>query len=143
MKKILLLSAVFLFAVVFSQNKENTSYYEAKLDNKKTVSLYLNIMVNECSEENFYQGMYKFSDTEKWVYLNIQTNPQQEFLMSEHHIGVLMILKKSGEKLDGIYMKLKDRKQQPIHFIKKKQKDMVMKKLLDQLDELTHELFDC
>lgn len=142
MKPILLIISLLFCSPIFGQNLK-TYLYEGKIDNKHSVTLYLQSQNNECHGELEYQGMYKYNGVSNWLQLDIRYSNKNQFVFIEYGVTGIMILKKNGKTLSGIWISPDYKKQLKVNFSEKQITPQQMKNYEDQFDKVNYENNDC
>lgn len=129
------------FATSFAQEVK-THLYSGKINNR-SVRLYLKEEENQCGGPVLYSGIYQYGVGKNWIELLIQSNETGRYAMTEYRFTGVMILNRTKEGLEGIWIS-PDGKTQLKVLLKKQQLTPKLKEELEDGLERTHyENYDC
>lgn len=133
---------LFLFAIIsfksLSADEVNTTLYTGTINNR-AITLYLNQQPNPCGGETgfLYQGIYQYGKGKNWIELEISDNGKGNFCMTEFRFTGVLILKKEGALLTGLWISPDGKTQFPIS-LKKQVLSLKTKAEMEQNLERTH-----
>jgi len=112
MKTLLFTLILFITLSGFSQDEKPT-LYEGTLDGKLNITLFLSPTENACGglPDYFYNAMYKYKTSDKWIQLSTTTNNKSNFIFVEHQFTGVLLLQKSTNSLHGLWMSNDGKKQ--------------------------------
>lgn len=99
-----LLISLITFTSANAQDIKTTLY--SGTVNNRTVRLYLKERGNQCggSMLNIYEGIYQYGKGKNWIELSVSTNGKGNFCLTEYSFSGVMILKKIGKSLNGVWI---------------------------------------
>ncbi|MBS7252424.1 hypothetical protein [Flavobacterium branchiicola] len=147
MKKMLLF---FIFTFSFlshtqAQTSPTSNLYKGTLDGKTPITVYIKTEENPCTADLMYTSMYRYNKSNKWIQLDITQNVknENEFVLVEHGFSGVLILKKTGNAFNGLWISSDTKKQLKVDL---KEAVMTKKELENHektLEKVNYENNDC
>ncbi len=99
---------LFLTLITFTATNAQdikTTLYSGTVNNR-TVRLYLKERGNQCggSMMNIYESIYQYGKGKNWIELSVSTNGKGNFCLTEYNFSGVMIVKKNGNRLNGVWI---------------------------------------
>ena len=102
---------VFLFSFIsfkaISAEESTDTVYKGTINNRPVI-LYLKEYPNPCGGETgyLYTGIYQYGTTlgKNWLELTITGNGKGNFCLTEYNFSGVMIVKKNGNRLNGVWI---------------------------------------
>lgn len=140
MKKAILLILVVLS---FKANAQNEStLYKGFINGKLAVTMFIQSEENGCGDP-YFSAMYKYDKINEWIQLSINKNNKEQYALVESNFTGLMILKKDGNTLKGIWISADGKQQFTVSFKEipttSKERDNYIKKM----EEVNYQNHDC
>ncbi|WP_123845288.1 hypothetical protein [Chitinophaga lutea] len=120
--------------------------YKGTVDGKLPVTMFLHAVPSECSGEMIYQGIYRYDKTaepDNWLLLNIDHNGKNQFVMVETGFSGVLVLRKVGDTLTGIWLHPDGQKQMKVELKKKPVTEGQAEKYMNELDAANERDHDC
>lgn len=134
---------IFSLSFIFAKAQNNSTLYKGTVDGKMPVTLFLQSVENGCGGDPFYNAMYRYEKVSNWLELNVTEGAKQQFAMVEQGFTGLMILKKEGDTMNGIWISPDNKRQLPVQLkkvsISKKDRDDYEEKM----EKVSYENHDC
>lgn len=135
--------SIFTVGIANVAAQENKEYFYQGTVNNRPVRFYLKQFANDCGGSDTYAAMYQYGKGKNWIELQVQTNEKGNFCFTEIRFTGVLVLKKSQNSLNGIWISPDATKQFKVTLnqqsISAKEKEELEKRL-----EVTHyENFDC
>ncbi|SIT20826.1 hypothetical protein SAMN05421786_10910 [Chryseobacterium ureilyticum] len=138
---ILILTFITSFISLKAQN--SSALYKGTVDGKMPVTLFLQSVENGCGGDPFYNAMYRYEKVSNWLELNVTEGVKQQFAMVEEGFTGLMILKKEGETMNGIWISPDHKKQLPVQLKKVSISKKEMEGYEEKMEKVSYENHDC
>ena len=142
-RNILTTIIIILFFVKLNAQEIEIGVYEGKMNEKMPIALYLQSQEHGCTTERMYGGMYKYIGVSKWLQLKITKNDENQFVLVEYGFTGLMILKKTTDGFDGVWISPDSKKQLKIKLKKVEISDKKTEELEDTFETINHGNNDC
>lgn len=144
MKRKILITILILTAFVKLQAQElESEVYTGFMNDKMSITLYLQPQENECNGEIYYDGMYQYDGVSNWLQLNITENDKMQFVMVEHKFTGVLILQKAKYSLTGIWISPDSKKQYKVELHQAAMPTKEVESFDDTFEELNYENNDC
>ncbi|RYZ46655.1 MAG: hypothetical protein EOP49_22980 [Sphingobacteriales bacterium] len=125
----------------FAQKVKST-LYKGSIDNMP-VTLYLKTIPNECGAPDNYMAMYRYDKKSNWLQLEVATNEQHNWCMTEVGFTGVMILKTAAQTATGIWISPDGKRQLKVSLKQQPMADPEQKKMEDKLEQVNYENNDC
>lgn len=118
--------------------------YKGKINNK-AVTFYLKQEPNPCGggTGNLYRGIYQYGTGENWIELEISSNQKGDFCMTEYGFTGVLILKKMGDSMDGVWISPDGKTQHKVAFKKMMLSAKQQEEMEDHLERTHYGNHDC
>lgn len=137
---VLLALITFLGSTAYAQS-EASWLYKGKVGTAQ-VTMYIKEYVG-CGNKNTYLGMYRYDNKSKWLLLYIENKAMTNWCLTEADFTGVLLLDKSANKMDGIWMSPDHKKQLDVKLqIQYPAKDE-RAELTEQLDRILSDNSDC
>ncbi|MDQ1163137.1 hypothetical protein QE422_003505 [Chryseobacterium sp. SORGH_AS 447] len=117
--------------------------YQGTVDSKMPVTLYLQEEENGCGADPFYNGIYRYDQISNWLQLSISGNGKNQYAMVEYGFTGLMILRKEGNLMKGIWISPDGKRQLPVILQEQKIGPKQIESYKDMLEKINYENNDC
>ncbi len=141
--KITLLICTLLMSLSIKAQSVISYLYKGKMDDKMEVTLYLQEYGDPCNGKPLYRGMYKYDGVSKWLALEISTDDQGNFIMTERPYTGTMLLKKKMDKYIGTWLKPDGTKRLKVEWRQQYLSSDEMERYEKDYEELIYFLDDC
>ncbi len=138
---LLLITLSGLFAVMQAQTK--SFLYTGTVDGKMQVTLYLQEEENGCGGDPFYNGIYRYDKASTWLQLSISKNDKNQYAMVEDGFTGLMIVRKEGTDLKGLWISPDGKRQLPVILKEQVISPEQAESYKDTLEKINYENHDC
>lgn len=119
-----------------------TWLYKGSIDGKMPVTLYLNA-TDPCGGHMIYDAIYKYDSKSKWLQLSIQANEQEEYCMTESGFTGVLLLRRSGKELKGVWVSPDRKRTLSVILIQQVLSPEEKQKLETAREQVNYELNDC
>ena len=138
---LLLITLSGLFAVMRAQTK--SFLYTGTIDGKMQVTLYLQEEENGCGGDPFYSGIYRYDKVSNWLQLSISKNNKNQYAMVEDGFTGLMIVRKEGTGLKGLWISPDGKRQLPVILNNQAIHPKQAESYRETLEKINYENHDC
>lgn len=138
---LLLMTLLGLFAVMQAQTK--SFLYTGTVDGKMQVTLYLQEEENGCGGDPFYSGVYRYDKVSNWLQLSISKNDKNQYAMVEYGFTGLMIVRKEGAVMTGVWISPDGKRQLPVMLKEQAVSPKQVESYKDILEKINYENNDC
>ncbi|MGL6128612.1 hypothetical protein BBI01_21940 [Chryseobacterium artocarpi] len=138
---ILILTCILSFISLKAQN--SSTLYKGTINGKMPVTLFLQSVENGCGGDPFYNAMYRYEKVSNWLELSVTEGVKQQFAMVENGFTGLMILKKDGETMNGVWISPDNKKQLPVQLKKVSVSKKEMETYEEKMEKVNYENHDC
>lgn len=139
----LLLMLTFTMSFMTLQAQNSSTLYKGTVNGKMPVTLFLQSVENGCGGDPYYNGMYRYEKVSNWLELNVTEGVKQQFAMVEEGFTGLMILKKEGDLMNGIWISPDGKKQIPVQLKKVTVSSKELESYRNKMEQLNYENHDC
>lgn len=137
-------SLLFMFANFgFATAQEVKQYYYQGTVANRAVRFYLKQLPNNCGGDDTYVAMYQYGKGKNWIELLIQNNQKGNFCFTEIRFTGVLILKKSNNGLNGIWISPDGKQQLKVKLTQQKISTKEIAEIEDRLEVTHYENFDC
>lgn len=144
--KRLLFILLSVFAINLSAQNDfiiEQSLYEGTIDGKYKVKLFLSVE-DPCGGLPYTTGMYKYDNQEDWIPLSIAFNEEEErYCMTEYYFTGVLIIKKTGASLTGLWIAPDATRQLPVKLQKKSLSNSEKESYMETMNDLFYSYNDC
>ncbi len=127
-----------------TQAQTEISYlYKGKMDSEMDVTLYMQEYGDPCNGKPVYHGMYKYDGVSKWLALEISTDDEGNFIMTERPYTGTMLLKKKLDQYIGTWLKPDGTKRLKVEWRQQYLSSEEMEEYKKKYEELIYSLDDC
>ena len=134
---------IFSLSFIFAKAQNNSTLYKGTVDGKMPVTLFLQSVENGCGGDSFYNAMYRYEKVSNWLELNVTEGAKQQFAMVEHGFTGLMILKKEGDAMNGIWISPDNKRQLPVQLKKEPISKKDREGYEEKMEKVSYENHDC
>lgn len=134
---------IFSLSFIFAKAQNNSTLYKGTVDGKMPVTLFLQSVENGCGGDPFYNAMYRYEKVSNWLELNVTEGAKQQFSMVEHGFTGLMILKKEGDAMNGIWISPDNKRQLPVQLKKVSISKKDREDYEEKMEKVSYENHDC
>jgi hypothetical protein len=131
-----------IFSTTFGQSS-NAYLYRGKIDGKISVTMYLKSEDNSCNTKLNYQGMYKYNSVSNWLQLDISQNEKDQFILTEYGFTGVLILQKTKDGFNGIWISPDTKKQLKVELKKEVLKEKDKEMYEEKFEKVNYENYDC
>lgn len=135
---------IFCFCSISFVSAQETKkdFYQGTVDNRP-VRFYLKQHPNECGGDDTYQAIYQYGKGKKWILLLNQNDTNGNFCFTEARFTGVLILKKTTNVLEGVWISPDAKRQLKVKLTKQKISKIEMEELEERLEKTHYENFDC
>lgn len=130
-----------LFAALQAQTK--SFLYKGTVDRKMPVTLYLQQEENGCGGDPSYSGIYRYDNVSTWLQLSISKNDKNQYAMVEYGFTGLMIVRKEGSVITGVWISPDGKRQLPVMLKEQAISPKQAESYKDTLEKINYENHDC
>lgn len=143
LKNLFLIALFSLLGISSLSAQENKEYfYQGTVDNRP-VRFYLKQFANNCGGNDTYTAMYQYGKGKNWIELQAQTNEKGNFCFTEIRFTGVIILKKTQNRLNGIWISPDGKKQLVVALSQQSITPKEIEALEERLEITHYENFDC
>ena len=133
-----------LFTITIALGQNTKSYlYKGTVDGKLPITMYLKSEDNGCTPKLQYEGMYKYDKVSNWLQLEVTTNDKGQFILTEYDFTGVLILQKTAEGFNGIWISPDTKRQLKVVLKKEKLSEKDKEQYEDKYEKLNHSNYDC
>ncbi|MCW1963766.1 hypothetical protein [Chryseobacterium viscerum] len=138
-----------LFILVFTmtflslQAQNSSTLYKGTINGKMPITLFFQSVDSDCGSGVYYNAMYKYEKVSNWLELNVTEGVQKQFSMVEEHFTGLMIIKKEGDMMNGIWISPDGKRQLPVQLKKVTISSKEMEGYQNKMEQVNYENHDC
>ena len=135
---------LFLFTITIALGQNTKSYlYKGTIDGKMPVTMYLESEDNGCTPQLVYKGMYKYDKLSNWLQLEITSNDKGQFIFTEYQFSGVLILQKTKEGFNGIWISPDTKRQLKVVLKKAALSTKDIQLYEDRYEKLNYSNYDC
>lgn len=143
---VLIISCLFLLAMPATAQKANTQLFTGTIDGRIAITMFIYAEEHPCEAKMVYKGIYKYNKTQgdnKWLWLNIDYNESERFVMVEERFSGVMILRKDNNMFSGVWIHPDGVTQRKVVLTQQQLSKEALEKYTEQFDETDHLYHDC
>jgi hypothetical protein len=145
MKSFIIIAFLYLSSSAIGQDVLSQEYYEGTMNDNLKISFYLKMVEDGCPTVHA-QAIYRYqnSKSKSWILLNsVFSIEKQEYTFVEFGNTGILLLKKEGNTLNGLWISPDGKKQYPVRLEKKILTNTKRIELEEHLDLAHYEAYDC
>lgn len=146
MKSLLIFLLSFTIFQTASAEESTNTVYKGTVNNRPVI-LYLKEYPNPCGGETgyLYTGIYQYGTTlgKNWLELSITDNGKGNFCMTEFGFTGVLILKKTGNTLQGLWISPDGKAQLKVSLKSQEVSDKYREELEERLEKTHYSNHDC
>lgn len=128
----------------FTAQENSRSYlYKGTIDGKLPVTMFVVAEDIGCGHDPVCYGMYKYDKVSNWLQVYIHHNDKEEYVMVENDFTGVLILKREGENLNGIWISPDTKRQLKVIFEKIPLTKKQTEDYKETYDQLNYSNNDC
>jgi hypothetical protein len=142
----LIISCLLLSAIGAAAQQTDAQLFTGTIDGKISITMFLYAEQRPCEQKMVYKGIYKYNKTQgnnKWLWLNIDYNEAERFVMVEERFSGVMILRKENNGFSGIWIHPDGVTQRKVVLTQQQLSKEALEKYTGQFDETNHLYHDC
>ena len=128
--------------LTFGQNT-NSYLFKGKIDGKMPITMYLKSEDNSCTTKLNYQGMYKYNGVSNWLQLEISQNDKDQFIFTEYNFTGVLILQKTKDGFNGIWISPDTKKQLKVELKKEILTEKEKQIYEEKFEKVNYENYEC
>ncbi|RPE12795.1 hypothetical protein EGT74_04420 [Chitinophaga lutea] len=148
MKKYFLLACGLILATMHAaaQKAGVPRLFTGTIDGKIGITLYLQEEEHHCEPRMLYSAIYKYDKVpgnDSWLWLDVDYNEANQFIMTEERFSGVMILRKEKDGFSGIWIHPDGVTQRKVVLKQKQVSKEVLEKHAEYFEETNHRYHDC